>query len=287
MNKLSRSIFFIAFSLGLFTTSAHTKEPLPIPILIYSEHISAAKELLADQNCMEFDQYEFRNQVLMELVLLCQALSLGGIEPEFKLTPVPSQDRALRLLQTDNYFTAAFTFWNKDANPQFHVISKALIKNGEFFKGIYTSPKNMRLLQLKDPDELKQFKSVSNPSWHVDREVLNCLGVEYDIVVSYPQMLRMVEARRVDFILHNFANHPKLHQHAFGTILKPVEGIKVAMRGSLHFVISKNYDIKHNLYSTLEKGLSELEKRNTIRRAYNDSAFFRHEVSDWKAIGCN
>ena len=52
-------------------------------------------------------------------------------------------------------------------------------------------------------------------------------------------MIKMVGAKRVDYILHNFGSGADGSIEEFGVTLYPVQGIKFALPDSLHFFVSQ------------------------------------------------
>ena len=275
----------LVFARAAFASSDHAPTLL-IPVVIYQEHREAAEQLVYANDCTKINDYQFRNQILTELVLICQALHLGGVNPEFEFHGAPSLARARRTVESQDFAMTTFTLWGRDIEDQNYFVSPPTLAVGQFEKGIYTSQVNAEIISNSSLQALKEMTAAVGRGWDVDIEALECLGAGHEVVARYPQMLKMVDSNRLDFILHNMANHPDLHQVAFGVTLVPVEGYKVILNDSLHFAINKNFKKAKELNKALTAGLKELRRRNTFEKAYGESGFFNSKTKDWIQLGC-
>ena len=73
--------FFLALALWCTLVMQSLAEPVEIEVLVYEEHFSPVEDLLqAYPKCYQAPLFEQPNIHLMELVLLCKALFLGGLD---------------------------------------------------------------------------------------------------------------------------------------------------------------------------------------------------------------
>ncbi len=280
------TVHFPSLAFGLEDFHSDFSKQLDIPILVYEEHKEAIIHVLASTDCKKISNYQFRNQIVAEAILLCQLLKAGGIVPNFQWKGVNSKEEALSLLESEKYALSAFTHWKRDLLRGDFYISKATLPKGDFVKGIYTSLDNERLLNLKNIDEIIFFRAVTNPAWELDIETLNCMNATYITAVKYKDMLDLVQGRWVDYMLHNIANDPQLRHRAFGKTLVPVPGYKVVFSGSLHYGVNKKNSLAIKIYDAIESGITQFRKIGKIKKAYKDSAFYNPEVESWKNLGC-
>ncbi|GLS26675.1 hypothetical protein [Marinibactrum halimedae] len=263
-----------------------TEETTRIRALVYQEHYQVVQNALTQQSCEHITNYRLGNMILVEAILFCQALVFGGLRPDIELVPIPNQPRALEILKKGGSDTAVFTFWRHDAQGKMLFVSEAMVGVGEYFKGLYTARSNSDMLTIKKPSDLERFIGVVDESWRVDLEVFNCLKASHSHISSYPQALRLVHAKRVDYILHNFASSPGFLHNAFDTELIPVPGVKVQMPSSLHYFVNQQRINGRRIASALSRGLRIMRERGIIDRAYEDVTVFDHRIDDWEAWGC-
>ena len=271
-------------SSGDFSTIVpHIAEPLKIAV--YPEHFELLQEAV-DHGCSDFTTYDFHNRIKTELVLLCQALSHGGISPNLELIPIPSHARVIREMKEGNILMSSYTLWDAYYQPGNFYMSEALVPRGSFFKGIYTHPENKKLLSIKDVGQLKNFTGITNDGWKVDKKTIKCLELNMVNVDNQPTMMKMLQNKRVDYMLMQFTNHDDLSQRQFGTELIPVHNLKVVLNGSLHFLISRNYKNSNAIFNAIEKGLAKLHKNGALKEAYAVNGFYNPVVKDWNKIEC-
>ena len=254
-----------------------------IRVAIYEEHREALDSLFAAEDCRSNTNYNVFNMILVEAMLLCQALHHSGLDFKFEWISVPNQVRTLSMLNNNVVDIAAFTLWYSDLTPNL-IASESIVNQGEYFKGIYTSPDNLELLNVSDPRELLNFTATATES--IDKRLLQCVGMQPIYNSNYPNMLRQVNGQRVDFMLNNFATHPSFEHHAFGTVLIPIQGIKVEMPDSLHYFINKSSPHSERLQQSINIGIKELDKLGRIYQAYSAITLFDERTKDWEVLRC-
>ncbi len=224
---------------------------------------------------------------VVEIVLLQQALHLGGFSSKLVLRPENSYLRILRLIQDGQVALSGALVWKADIKPYEDtlLISPALIHEGEFIAGIYTHASNSKALNAKTPAALHQLSAASNNHWQADITTLNQLGVKRIYYSTYwLQIVRMVVSKRADITLAPFQSNPGMKVLVDDLELIPIPGLKVSLPGSRHWPISKKHPESAAIATALERGIAALEKTKTIRRAYEESGFFHPEVDNWLLV---
>ena len=71
------------------------------------------------------------------------------------------------------------SYWLADAKALNDSVytSDAVIRQGEYIAGIYTSPSNNAVLAITELDDLQKFTAVSTPKWRTDWQTLKLLSL--------------------------------------------------------------------------------------------------------------
>lgn len=224
---------------------------------------------------------------VIEIVLLQQALHLGGFNGKVVLRPENSYLRILKLLTDGQIAISGALMWRDDIKPysEFLFKSRALVHEGEFIVGLYTRQDNNRALNATTRDKVSHLSAASNDHWKPDIQALKSLGINRIYYSTYwVQIVRMVVAGRADVTLAPFQSNPGMKVQVENLELVPIPGIKVALPGSRHWPISKKHPQSQEIFSALEKGIALLEQKNIIQRAYEECGFFHEGVKNWKLL---
>jgi ABC-type amino acid transport substrate-binding protein len=249
------------------------------------EHYHAATETTG---CEQIDSYALpgASRGLSEMLLICQALHLGGIRPVFEFQQINTYARLLRQVSNGELLLMMESVWKRDADPSKVFISDPILRTGEFEVGLFTLPSNTELLKARTVEDLRRFKAASNRNWAVDWETLEFMGIEKINVSKYPLMFKMVEAGRADFMLEAFSSLPDMSQTTEGVKLIPVPNIKIGLKGSRHIVVNKALPNSQKVFNALQAGLKILREKGVITRAYQESGFLHENVRDWNKLCC-
>jgi hypothetical protein len=223
---------------------------------------------------------------VVDMIIAQQALKLGGFMNTFKYAPGKVNFRNTKMLQSGKLLISFDSYWNTDAQALADklYISEPVIRNGEYIAGIYTSPYNKKVLQIKTLEDLKKLTSISTPLWKTDWQTLQSLPLKKLIKEnSWLSMARMVNLQWIDFMLMPFHgtadqsfNIEKIH-------LVPVKNVGIVLKDSRHFVISKTHPQGKAAFIAINKGLKKLRKRGVITKAYTEAGFFVDQ-SQYKII---
>lgn len=224
---------------------------------------------------------------VIELILLQQALDLGGFKGKVTLRPENSYLRILKLVADGQVALSGALMWREDIKPYTSHLFKtnAIVKEGEFVVGLYTRADNQRALHANTLEKVRQLSAASNTHWNADVKTLTELKVKKVHFATYwVQIVRMVVAKRADFTLAPFQVNPEMKVVVNELELVPIPGIKVALPGSRHWPISKNHPQGEEIFTALVLGIELLEQKKIIQRAYEEYGFFHPQVKNWKLL---
>lgn len=239
-----------------------------------------------ERNLQEIHDYtgEGSRRDVIELVLLMQAVQLGGFKEPIELRAEQSYLRTLRDIADGRFITSAGLAWKADINQiqDAYFTSPPLIQEGKFVVGLYTTAKNQKTFEKIPTSKIQELKVVTSSQWKSDVQTLQNLGFKY-IAYSpnWVNMARMIEANRADLTLAPFQSSPHMAISVGGITLYPLKGVKVAIAGSRHWPISRKHPQGNAFYQALVRGLAQLEAKGTIQRAYRECGFFHPEVNNW------
>lgn len=224
---------------------------------------------------------------VIELVLLQQALILGGFKTPWAISSEQSYLRTLRNIADGKALTSGGTAWNSDIQPLEHELwtSSPTIKEGEFQVGIYGLASNPKLKHIRRQIDITKLSAVTSTQWRADNSALQNLGVERIIYSNtWFNMLRMLEAKRADFTLAPFQPGANMAIILDGEPIVPAPGVKVVLPGSRHWPVSKVHPLGLQFYQALERGIAQLEAKGKIRKAYTECGFYSPQTKDWLVL---
>lgn len=268
------------FSSILFSTQlyAENQQSAPIEIFIRDDVYEDYQKFVAGRDVLSIRDFHspFMRRDVADMVLLQQALALGGFQRTFLYLPGKVNFRNTKMLETGELLLSFDTYWLSDARALKDKvwISSAVIKKGQYLAGIYTSPSNSKVFSLKTLSDLKELSAVSTPKWHTDWQTMSALPLKELIREDeWLSQARMVHMQWVDFMLMPFVNSKdgvyKLEQIQ----LKLVPGVAILLNDSRHFVVSKNHPAGAEAYAALQRGLEKLEKNGRIQQLYRQAGF--------------
>ncbi|MPZ11539.1 MAG: hypothetical protein GEU89_15230 [Kiloniellaceae bacterium] len=287
-----------AFRLGasLFSTvlavsfaSPAVSEPIEISIGVSDSLGPSIVEIMDQYPNLCSEEEFFSDQWLrtaLEFIIACRAIHLGGLEATYTIVSYPNSARTRAELLKGSVAIMVDFPWGDFASHEDLYRSDAVLRVGDFVKGIYTRPDHTELLQVRTLEELRKFKAVSNETWIYDWTALQRMQIETFTVSRYALMGGTVEGRRVDFLVGEFPGVSDLSQYINGYRFTPVPGIKIALPGTRHVAVSKLAPHAKEVFDALQVGLAALHYRGLIRKGYRSVGFFNPLVEDWKILCC-
>ncbi|QTL35231.1 hypothetical protein [Pseudoalteromonas viridis] len=262
-----------------------------ISISIEKDIYEYAKEILADQPIAEFSAEIFNHpkcqRDVVEFLIAQRALLEGGFTHPFHFTLGNYDARNLKLLESGLLLMSFDTIWLSQAQTikDDVYISEPIIEKGAYFAGIYTSGSNKVSLQNKISKDLSQISVVSSRAWLVDWVTLKALKPkQLHHEDDWITMAKLVSNGWVDAMLVSFNNTRPFFYEGPGYRIEAVEGIKVALRDSRHFVVSRHHPYAKEAYNALQLGLAKLKARKFIFQAYRQCGFITPLVDEWYTL---
>lgn len=251
----------------------------PLTIYIRDDVYQDYLAFLNGRDVLELTDFSgsFMRRDVADMVLLQQALKLGGFHQSFQYLPGKVNFRNTKMLENGELLLSFDTYWLSDTAKLSDkvYISSPIVKRGQYMAGIYASPKNSKVFAIKKLDDLKQLTAVSTPKWHTDWATLSALPLKELIREDeWLSQARMVHMQWVDFMLMPFYPSTDGSFVLEQIRLQLVPGLAVLLDDSRHFVISKQHPQGKQAYIALNKGLALLEQQGRIEQLYSQAGFF-------------
>lgn len=273
MNSLLR--YFWCTSLVILANTAVYSQEI---VYVRDDVLDNYKQFVNDKNLSEITDFtgEFIRRDVVDMVIVQQALLLGGFEVNIAFIPGRLNYRNKELLKRGQLLLSFDSYWLSDATPidDLVYISAPVIRKGEYHAGIFASPGHPEIFSISTLSELQQFSSVSTPKWTTDWRTLQSLDLKELIREdSWVAQANMVSRRLADFMLMPFYSELQETHNLRDIVLKPVPDVAILLNDSRHFVISKAHSQGEAAYQALNAGLAKLRSSNAIVNAYTQAGF--------------
>ncbi|MBB1309691.1 hypothetical protein H5200_06425 [Pseudoalteromonas sp. SG43-7] len=229
----------------------------------------------APQDITDFSGRFIRRDVV-DMIIAQQALYLGGFNKTFSYQIGKINFRNTKLLEKGELLISFDSYWYEDAKSLADkvYISDELIRKGEYFAGIFTSPNNKKVFQLQHLSDFNQLTSVSTPRWRTDWKTLSQLPLK-DLVAEdeWLSQVRMVSMQWIDFMLMPLMPQMGNQYVLEDIVLQAVPNVLILLDDSRHFVISKRHPDGAQAFKALQKGLKILREQGAIEKAYRQAGF--------------
>lgn len=258
-----------------------------LAVIVPTDVLRDYRAFLAGRDPRELQSYggAGSRRDVVELVLLQQALARGGWREPLRFVGARTYSRMLVELASGRCGLSGTTLWSADLEGPGLRPSSALIPEGRFEAGLYTSPSNERALAARTREDLSALRAVSNRNWRPDWRVLRSLGLaELRHVQNWDSMVRTLLAGRADLVLAPFQPTEGLAlRHAAGTLV-PIPQVKVYLYGARGFGLAREGPAQERLAAALERGLGALRAEGRVERAYTECGFYTPQVRGWRAL---
>ncbi|WP_235591862.1 hypothetical protein [Pseudoalteromonas sp. XI10] len=237
----------------------------------YSRFLNGRKPL----EVKDFSGAYIRRDVV-DMIIAQQALSLGGFTKPFRYHKGNVNYRNTKLLEDGQLLLSFDSVWSVDAKQLVEsvYISDPVIRNGEYYAGIFTSPNNKKVQQVKQLADFKQLTAVSTPRWQTDWQTLSALPLKELLREDeWLGQVRTVSMQWVDFMMMPLM--PSLNnRYTLENIeLVAVPNLVLQLNDSRHFIISKSHPDGKAAFVAIQKGLAQLRKIGAIEKAYREAGF--------------
>lgn len=277
--RLLLTVFFI-----LFGDFAIAEDSLPVSIVgCLTGYNKFVEEKGGDPLEIRDFHSSVSNRCVVSVVMMQQALRLGGYMKPLRIVQAPSHYRAKKMAIDGEVALTGNEIWKEFFDDQV-LMTSAVVRKGEFLKLICVRADNQELLNIKTLDELKDKIAVTGNDWTVDIKTLKNMGIENVYRVSkYDSQLKMIKAGRVDFSIFELTELKRKNSGLFSGIV-PVPGIMVGLDSSRHYMVSKSHPEGAAVHAALDRGLKILREQGRIKKAMLDCGFLNPIVADWQVI---
>lgn len=267
------------------TLAAHGDD---INIMVTPDVLHDYKIFTKGKNPLALDNFagEHSRRDVIELIFLQQALKIGGFIHNISfIESSSSYKRILVEVGEGRVLMSANTNWLADVNSELCYTSEVVIADGEFEAGFYTAQSNTNAMRTRTLQDLRKLIGISNKAWTADWQALSLLNLkDLENVPKWETMVKMVNKKRVDFLLAPFQQTKDMSLTYDGIVLVPIPNIKISLSGTRVFVVSKKHPLGAQAIQALNKGLIRMKKKGLIRKAYEQSGFLNSKVKKWKKI---
>lgn len=204
----------------------------------------------------------------VDLILLCEALTLGGLDVHVELITTSGYRRALMKTQAGTTDVCAESVWEEDSDFEHTLLSGPVIKRGDFKKGIFTIPGHPLQQTSAAKIDLRDYTGITLRNWHLDWELIQRLTTK--VMNAGPQytLYRMMAAGRADFTIMELSSSNLEGFTYDGITIVPVEGVYVVFDTSRHFLISAKSPHARTLLTAIDKGLAKLHAADKVMPSY-------------------
>lgn len=281
--------YSLLFLFGFAHHVCANEQKFPLAISIYKDIYEDYQRFVHGRDVASINYYggSGARRDVIEIVLLQQALLLGGFSEPLELRNEQNYLRTLRQIADGELISSGALVWNSDILnlPDFFYVSQPIINDGEFVVGIYTSPQNKKALATKRLEQMYMLRAVTSSQWQADILTLEDLGLEHIyFATDWVHIVRMINADRADITLAPFQPSVGMKVMLDNMPLVPIEGVKVALSGTRHWPVSRKHPRGAEYYAALQRGITKLKQTGRIQQAYEESGFFHPEVKDWTLL---
>ncbi len=261
----------------------------PLEILAPEDVIEDYHRFLGTRDPLKIEDYSgpYARRDVVELVLVQQALQLGGNERPVKWVPTRLYRNSMSELKTGRYVLNGSSVWERDvqASEARLYASEALLDDGQFVVGFYAAATNRRALSATSLADLKGLRAASNKHWKPDWLMLHALGMEeVRDARSWETIVLLLASGRADFTLAPFNAAEGMRIENGECTLLPIPKLKTALPGKRVWMVSKAHPQGSVIFEQLQRGLAKLREQGRVQRAYTECGFLNAEVKDWQLL---
>lgn len=284
--RLTRRACLLAAALGALPALAQTVDTLRIgvPRDVADDFV----RFLANRDVATLARFDgaYSRRDVMELAYLLREIKRQPHAPDIQLVRIDSYERLLATVRDAGIDAIGTSAWLVDLETLGSgsvTPSPALIRQGEFVVGIYTSPHNQAALQVRHLAQLRSLRFVCNSGWPLDWATLRKLGINpaFD-VKTWGQMVALVDAGRADAVLAPF-QPGSMELHFEDKTLVPIDGLAVALAGSRHLASARTAQGKW-LAAKVFPALAAQVQSGAVRKAYEECGFHSPRIRHWTIL---
>lgn len=286
-----RTFFILISFLSSISFAADKPDAAPsVKITVEKDIYEYAVNLLNGKTVDDISDFTHSHcqRDVVDFILVQRALRLGGLNINFSFELGNYNARNLKLIDSGLLLIGFDTIWLEEAKRYTDnvYISDPIIRPGEYFAGIFTSPSNVDSISAKIHTDFSQVSIVSSQYWYADWKTITHLSPKQLVDESdWIVMAKMVSRGWIDVMLVPFTNSRPFEYSGHGYAITAVPNIKVALQDSRHFVVSKKHPLGLVTFNALQAGLKQLRENGFIETAYRQCGFLNQHVANWKTLG--
>lgn len=288
---LYRFIPYLVFTFLLGSTLVHgqTEALSIIRIASPTEDIEVLGEIIERGACLSepssIDQTLRRNAI--ELLILCRAIKLAHPNVQIRMVRSANYTRSMRIVKEGRADIVAESVWQSDADKEIFQVSSPVLRKGRFEKGVYTRIDHAMRELGSNKLELHRFRGVMTRNWTYDWNLMKTLTPVVFPAMDTASTHKIINRGSADFTLSEFPANDDLSVECENELIYPVFGVKVAMPGSRHFVISKNVENSDAILALVNAGLAQLHQAGKIDELYKEIGFINDRTENWLVLNAS
>ncbi|MCJ8299536.1 MAG: hypothetical protein MJK13_11465 [Pseudomonadales bacterium] len=217
----------------------------------------------------------------MELVIICNAFKRANLTDNIQFVPSGNAQRQKIELAKGNADLLAHSIFKQSLSEAIQptassfLLTDPVIKQGQFFVGIYTSANQLEdVSKALSDNKLNTLIGTTLTSWKIAAKTLQEMPIESLRLLSKEDLIvPNLQRKRANFTLYSLDKK---------RVLKRVNGYIVALSDERVFIVNKH---KPELYEALQNYIVYLrEQGDLLTEAYVHSDFISDKYKDWTLI---
>ncbi|KID58647.1 hypothetical protein JF50_01895 [Pseudoalteromonas luteoviolacea] len=281
----------VILSLLLYTSCSFALTSYVLSVPVNRDIYGYAQTILNNRDVKDISPDIFDHPLcqrdVVDLIIIQRALIEGKANVSLQFFMIDHEEREEILLQSGMSIISVDTLWLSQAQAlnDSVFISAPIIRKGEYYAGVYTAEERSETLGQMIQQDFSQVTVISNKAWTVDWSTIMQLKPKQLYNESdWTIMARLVSNKWVDIMLIPFNNQTPFRYTGKGYKVKAIQGIKVALQDSRHFVVSKKYQHSQAIFDALELGIKQLRNTKFIEESYRKCGFLNVLVDKWRKI---
>ncbi|AWB68276.1 hypothetical protein C2869_18470 [Saccharobesus litoralis] len=293
----------LTLSLILFSLwgnkKAFAQQPITIKLSGVKDSIDVFEKQRKKHLCHQLPELAHSgfNRPTMEMLIMCRALYLGGLDYRFEYKFVPNYSRALFAANSGQVAMPYTSIWQPEIDTRkFYQISPIYPAN-VFVKGFFVPEHKKQTIEqtlntlisngVTINQALKKYRILTTERWGQDWQMIKKLGLQAANVSQHASLCLLADKGRGDIVLTEL-----LMKSALGMTytckdqfnMVPVGNIKIRFPNSRHFIVSKKAKHSRKIQQALEKGLQQMRDNKEFEYFYYPLAENKQAIDSWQTL---
>lgn len=290
-NRAGRALALLLAVFASAADAAADPAPLRVGFEAAPEAIAPMKAAFYTGDCPSIPTYAYRPgspRLQGWLLILCNALRLGGYDAPWEAVYSPNYNRSLAEAVAGRLDVPNQTVWSSDlAGLDGQLLaSRPVVERGQWQVGLFTAESRSDVLEVH-PKDVARLRAAAPRSWTEDWRALSALGLAGLVDVQDPRLIpAMIQRGQADFTLDGFRPTEDLGrlEDRIGERMVPIPGVKLGLDGERRFVVSAARGDAAEVVAALDRGLVALEAQGLLDWVLEDIGVIEPRVADWVDI---